>query len=274
MRPIFANRTSLFYSLLVLGLFLLPIKAQAQAQDTQTLHLGILPFQSASSLFKRYAPLREYLSAHTQRNVRLDTAPDFPEFVKRSANREYDILFTAPHLALLALRSGHYELAATITTPLNAVIAVPENSPIKHMRDLQGKVVATPPELAIITKLGKRHFTLHQVAPVFKTYASHNASQQAAYGGDTSAAIFSNDVYDGAMSNNMRMRVVDRSENIPAMGLLLLKDLDPGLKQQILHLFIDMHLDPEGQDTLARIFYFGFRATDENEFKPLEEFLP
>ena len=88
---------------------------QHAAPSDPVLSFGILPFQSPVTLFKRFAPLRDYLSRTLGRTVVIETAKDFPEFIERLGERKYDLVLTAPHIALLALDQGRYAPVASHT---------------------------------------------------------------------------------------------------------------------------------------------------------------
>jgi phosphonate transport system substrate-binding protein len=71
--------------------------------EEEALTLGYFPLISTVALFKRFAPLRDYLAESLGRPVILQTAKDFSTFLERSDDRAYDILVTAPHFAVRAV---------------------------------------------------------------------------------------------------------------------------------------------------------------------------
>jgi len=96
-------------------------------QDSGPLVFGILPFISAEQLVFRFTPLAKYLSENLQVPVRIETAPDFVEFARRTHEEtDYDILFTAPHFFTRASQKAGYRLIASVDSPeMWAVIVVP-----------------------------------------------------------------------------------------------------------------------------------------------------
>jgi ABC-type phosphate/phosphonate transport system substrate-binding protein len=61
--------------------------------DKDQLVLGVLPFVSPERLARRFEPLALYLSGKLGVEIRLETAPNYGEFVKRTAEKNrYDIL--------------------------------------------------------------------------------------------------------------------------------------------------------------------------------------
>ena len=264
--------------LLVLGGRLEAQVLTAHAADvSRPLTIGILPYQAPATMFKHFAVLTDYLERHVGQRFVLETAPDYSEFVHRTAQRRYDILITAPHFALLAHDSGHYQVQAAYITPLKAVIVVPETSPITHLHDLAGIPVSTPPNSAIITLVG-RHYLAQQGlteewSPVYQAYPSHDASNQAALGGLTSASVASVNVYRIAKRNGAPLRVIGESPEIPGMAILIAKDLPSPIQHDIISEIVTMRETPEGRAALQRMAYPGYRRANAEEFEPARNFL-
>ena len=151
-----------------------------RAHAGQTLVFGILPAESPVVLFKHFAPLRDYLAEQIHENIVLETARDFSVYARRTAARRYDIVFTAPHMVMPALDSGHYELVATFIKPLSAVVVVKQDSPFNNLQSLTDMRIATPPHQAIVTQVGiallKQQEILKNEDTRVKHYHSHNAA--------------------------------------------------------------------------------------------------
>lgn len=252
-------------------------KPHAMADEARPLVLGILPFISSIALFKRFAPLRDYLSRQTGRPVLLETARDYPEFVRRTAERRYDLVITAPHFVALALDSHAYEVHATYAERLAAVVVVPTGSDIDDPSDLIDRAVATPPEQAIVTWVGAAMIQRHVEAgagPQYRTYQSHNAAYSAAAAGEVSAAVVSISLIDPAKLANDGLRELARSQAFPAMGILMAADLTPALRAQLTAILVEMTGNSPGRAVLKQISYGGYRRSDASEFDALREYLP
>jgi len=249
----------------------------AARADERALILGILPFQTPVALFKRFAPLREYLSAELGRPVLLQTARDFPTFIHRTAERRYDFVITAPHFTLLALDSGRYQLRARYQKPLRAVVVVRAGSDITRPSQLAGRTVSTPPRVAVITLVGRHYLASVGLtgprAPHYEAFMTHNASHQAVLGGEASAAIISINVYNLARNRGSPLRIVGRSPAIPSMGILAAKDLPRALRARFAHALITMSDTPGGRAVLKRMTYPGFRPATEQDFEPARPYL-
>jgi len=270
---------SILCLLSILWMYQVTATAQAQINRSNTdaktaLTFGFLPMQSPIALFKRFAPLRDYLSAELNHEIRLETAKDFPEYAKRTANRQYDILLTAPHMALSALATGKYELAATFNKPLQAVIVVKNNSPINHPSDLAGKTIATPPEQAIVTLFGIRYLQTQDIINTpFRIYRTHNAAYRAVLGNEAEAAIIANFIADNAIKHGKPLKIIAQSPSFPGVGILVAQDLPTDLKNRIKKTLWGMTTRPEGRAVLKRISQPGYTEAYPSEFETLRPFI-
>lgn len=237
---------------------------------------GMLPSESAITMFKRFAPLRDYLGVKLNRKVLLETAKDYNEFASRTDERRYDIISTAPHMALRALDSGIYELAATFVKPLRAVVIVAQDSPAQTLKDLIGQTIATPPENAIITMVGKQYLRQQSSQDNdyrFVSYRTHNAAWNAALGGETGAAIIANFIYLKAKKQNKPMRLLAESESFPSMGILVASDLPDDIKALVKKTFISMKDEADGRVLLKTISQPGYGEASAAGFETLRPFI-
>jgi len=110
--------------------------ADTEPQQPAHLTFGFLPIVSPERLVKRFAPLTAYLSRELGIEIRMETAPDFMTFVRRTHDeKRYDILFTAPHLYYLAHNNHGYHAVARVDRPgMQAVIVAPRARGIKFVR--------------------------------------------------------------------------------------------------------------------------------------------
>ena len=238
---------------------------------------GILPADSPVALLKRFGPLREHLQVSLGRSVKLETARDFPEYARRTRERFYDIVFTAPHMAIPALDSRVYELAATFNKPLKAVIVVSENSAFTKLADLGGKRFATPPKQAIITMVGKQYLEksglFENKATRLSPYRNHNAAYQAAKAGEVDAAIIANFMYLKAVKQKIGIRKISESEGFPGIGILIASDLDPALKKSVTDILVSMKDSADGKELLQKISQPGYVKAAPSQFEPLRPFM-
>jgi len=187
------------------------------------LTFGVLPFVSVRQLVERFAPLANYLAGALRAEVRLETAPDFIEFVRRTSEaHRYDILYTAPHFYPSASNAGYRLVARVDSAGMSALIVVPKHSKIKSVEDLPGKRMATLDSKSLAWLLVKKHLHDNAINPekdltIIYT-PTHNASLLSAYHGVTDAAVLMQPPYE-ASSKKVResMRIIAKTQSAPHM---------------------------------------------------------
>lgn len=242
-----------------------------------SLVFGMLPMESPVTLFKRFAPLRVYLSQRLGRDVVLETAKDYPQHVTRTDQRRYDIVFTAPHFALRALDRGRYEVVASFVKPLSSVVVVPDNSAIHNLHQLAARQIATPPTQAIVTQVG-RDFLLSQGLsgvdqPHYQAFRTHNAAYKATLAGQADAAIIANFIYAKAKQRGVPLHSLASSQRFPGVGVLVAKDLPQTLRLAVQQAFVDLKSSPAGRKILQQITQPGYGAADAQQFESLRPYL-
>jgi phosphonate transport system substrate-binding protein len=239
---------------------------------------GVLPSESPLALFKRLAPLREYLGRRLGKEVVLESAKDFAQHVRRTDQGRYDIVLTAPHMALRALDRDRYEVVASFVKPLSAVLVVPENSPVRTSQDLARLRIATPPERAIVTMVGKEHLAdlglVDLNLPHYRSFRTHNAAYEAALAGQVDAAIMSNFYFAKARRNGKPLRRVLASRPFPGIGVLVARDLPKMMRVTIRQAFVELQATEQGRALLAHIGQPPYGRVGARQFESLRPFLP
>ena len=165
------------------------------SQEAEPLQFGILPSRSTVTLMRNYAPLKSYLEHTLKREIIISTAPDFPEFLRRTGANEYDFVLTAPHFAKLAEDQHGFVRLAKIQDPLSGVFLVEKTSPYQKITDLRGKTLAILNNLAMVTLLGEQQLTrlgLQLGRDInISNSPSHTSAALAVVHGETDAALIS-----------------------------------------------------------------------------------
>jgi ABC-type phosphate/phosphonate transport system substrate-binding protein len=206
--------------------------------------------------------------------IRLETARDFAEFIRRTKDRRYDLIETAPHLVSEAIDSNNYNVITTLTQPLTAQIVVLKNSPFTNINQLGNKIIATPSAKAIITKIGKEtlNAALQHNLPTYQIYKTHNAAYEAVIGHHADAAIISVNLYNKAIDKNIPLISIGESIQIPNMSILIANNLGSSVQAEFQTLLINMQNTEEGRKVLKHMSYPGYRKTDAREFDSLRKY--
>jgi len=244
-----------------------------QKKQKDELVFGILPFLSPVALLKRFSPLKEYLEKTTGKKIVIESAPSFPEYVKRTLNHEYDLVYTAPHFVPMTLEDNHYQLLAA-SNNISSHIIVKKDSKIKSLEQLAGKRIAHGPDQAFLVIIGKyllkeRGLTGDK-APIFVAHKRHNAALRASASGDADAAIVGTFHLKLAADNGLK--AIDETPRYPGVGILASREIPQSLQNDIAKAFIDIKKSAEGRETLKKIRFPGFQKampTNYESVKPI-----
>lgn len=244
------------------------------AQDP--LIFGFLPILSPQKLVARFGPLTDYLATQLHRPVRMETAVDYVEFYRRTNERRYDILFTAPHFYYRAQRQAGYRVLVRVDAPtMPAIIVVRNDSNIKTVDDLRGKKLATAAPQALGTSLVKAYLSSHNIDPVkdltLVATPTHNASLLSAYKGITDAASLMMPPYRRARPDvRSNMRIIAQTAGTPHMPISVAERVSAQDAEIIQNALLSLTSSDEGKALLKHLSWPGFAKTSPAEYDQLE----
>lgn len=268
--PMFQRKIFVVVGLLVC--ISLPLSVSAK----EPLVFGFLPILSPQKLVARFGPLTDYLAKQLHRPVRLETATDYAEFYRRTKEKRYDILFTAPHFYYLAQRQAGYRVLVRVDLPtMPAIIVARKDSKIKNLDDLRGKKLATVDPLALGTALGKAYLSANHVDPnkdlTLVATPTHNASLLSAYKGVTDAALLMLEPYKRvAPEVKNDMVVLAQTEGTPHMPISVSPAVSAEEGQIIQNSLVILADSEEGRALLKHLGWPGFVKTKPAEYDQLE----
>jgi len=248
----------------------------AQEADSRPLVFGFLPILSAERLVTRFSPLVDYLSRRSGLDIRMETAPDFAAFIKRTQqSKRYDILFTAPHFFYLAETQRGYRGLARVDRPgMRAVVVVPTQSSIHSLEDLKGRSLATTGPLALSTLLTRdliAHAGLdpqHDLRIV--ATPTHIAALLSSQQGTTDASAVMLPVFRHARPEiRNSMRIVAETGAVPHIPIGVAPWVDAGIARRLQAVLIDMRNDREGREVLRHLEWPGFVPVKPDEYDSL-----
>jgi phosphonate transport system substrate-binding protein len=268
--------------ILVITVFYVP-SWEAYAESTsaasrQTLVFGFLPILSAERLVTRFSPLVDYLSEHTGLDIRMETAPDFAEFIRRTQReRRYDILFTAPHFFYLAEHQrGYRGLVRVNRSGMRAIVVVPANSDINALADLRGRSLATTGPLALSTLLIRNLLLQSGLDPDkdlrLVPTPSHIAALLSSDQGNTDASAVMQPVFRRVRPQiKDNMRIIATSEAVPHIPLGVAPWIDERTANRLQQALIGMQYDPAGRRVLKHLDWPGFVPIKGQEYERLRQ---
>lgn len=252
----------------------------SNCKESSPIIFGILPFVSAEQLVIRFTPLAQYLSKKLHTPVRIETAPNFVEFARRThEDQRYDILFTAPHFYPQAHSKAGYRLIAGVDSPgMWAVIVVPSKSEILSIDDLTGKRLATVHPVGLATLLVRKHLADAGIDPdvdvTMISTPSHDASLLSSYHGITDASALMSPPYE-AFSAKVKenMRIIAKTESTPHIPISVSPRISESCAAEISQVMLQMGVTTEGQAVLSHNNFSGFKKTSPEEYEKVRDLL-
>ena len=121
------------------------VRDEKVKKEQKELNIGVFPRRSVTTSIKMFTPMVNYLEQQLGHKVSLDVAPDMPAFWSRLQNGDYDLV----HLNQYHYVKAHAELGWQVILKneefgediLASAIWVHEDSDIKELKDLQGKLI-------------------------------------------------------------------------------------------------------------------------------------
>ena len=250
---------------------------QAQHTEKDTLLLGVFPYVSASRVVEIYSPLARYLEQKLDKKIAIVTAPGFKEFVERTDNRRYDIIFTAPHFALHAERLNLYQRLCRFKNRLHGVLFVANDHEFSSIDSLKGQIVALPDRLAIVSALSEVYFKrqgfkvggdLHLLHTT-----SHNNAILAVLNGKAMAGVVARPVFNMFSKKKPgKIKFVAETDTIPGAMFMMNSDLSLQDKQLIQASFQEFPRSQLGKTFFSNSPFVGFEKVTKEELKMLESY--
>ncbi len=123
---------------------LLLVATSASAQQPQPLAFGVLNQQSPALTAERWNPILHYAGTVSGVPLQLKMGRTVQDTNAMMARGEFDFVFTNHNFQSEFDTIGFKVIARWAGEPIRAVIAVPADSPIKHLHELDGKRVSFP----------------------------------------------------------------------------------------------------------------------------------
>jgi phosphonate transport system substrate-binding protein len=247
---------------------------QNDSSTDKELVFGFLPILSTEKLVARFGPLVDYLSKNLHQPVRLETAPDYPEFVRRTnIEKRYDIVFTAPHFYYAAQRQAGYRVIVRVGAPnMQALIVANKASGINTLADLKGRSLATPAAQSLGTALVRATLLDAGLNPdkdlTLVTTPTHNASLLTTYKGLTDAASLMIPPFNRAKPEiRAQMIIIAKTRAVPHMPIAVSQTLPSETEHRLQNLLINLKDSTEGQTLLKHLSWpMGFKKASMSEY--------
>jgi len=250
-----------------------------QAEGDKPLEIGLLPYLSPDMLMQRYAPFVNYVGEQMGRPIHVTTAPSFPVYVDRAAQKRYDLYVTAPHFAVLAEEKYGYKRLARLTRELDGAMVVRVDSKYQKIEDLKGKVLATPDHLAIITILGELSLEEHGIDPkkdiIIRSAPSHNTALLEVIKRRADAAVVSTAVYESMKpEHKSQLRLLFSTAKVPHMMFLANPDMADTDYEKMKKAILNFTAKGAGKAFFEESGYIDMQAISDEDMAYMKTMLP
>lgn len=251
---------------------------QANAAE-KPYELGILPYLPLTRIHELYAPVAGDLGAKLGRQVRLSSKADYRSFREELRRQAYDIGFVQPFDYVDAHDRHGYLPLARRAERLDAVIVVREDSPLRAIRDLEGRTIANPPmdaAVSFLTSMALRDAGINPKTGVTRYYGkNHYACLQSVVIGAADACGMAK----GALRTienerpKNRFRILHQTASIPPALFVVHSRIAQKEQAIILRTILEWPNTEEGRKIIERGQFTPFVAANDAEYDVVRRYL-
>ncbi len=129
----------------VIALLVVLVCSDISAGEKTHFTVGVVPQFSPQKITAVWMPILKAVAEKSGVDLRLVASPSIPEFEKSFAAGEFDFAYMNPYHLLVANRAhGYIPLLKDKSKKLRGIIVVAKESPIRTVKNLNGKTVAFP----------------------------------------------------------------------------------------------------------------------------------
>lgn len=249
-------------------------KATEQILVPEPTHLvfGVLNQQSAIQTAQRWNPILRYLSQKVGIPIKLKMGATVELTDAMLGREEFDLAFTNHNFQ--SEYDGKYRvLVHWAGTPIRGVIVTHEDSPIRSLKDLQGKVVAFPSYDAFLAYAVPLVALKEAGISVVSKFSGHQdgALAQLKAGLVDAAAVNSRFIEPYAIREGIRFAIVFTSEPFHELPIVIHPRIASETVKAIKHALLGMNNDPAGSAILKESNCPGFESADDHDYNNVRQ---
>lgn len=262
----------------VLGLWL----AASSAASAQPLSFGVMPQRSAILTARYWNPILNHVSARSGVALELKLDKSGPDHAAKVTRGEFDFAYTNHHLIAGNGAAGYRVFGRRKEAAVHAEIVVLEGSPIRSLKELQGKEVGFPSRSAFVGYRVPMDTLMRagiQVQPVFGGNGEGIGGQLRA-GRVAAAGVSSQVMRDFAEREKFGYRVLWRSTEYSNTPLVAHPRVPRERVIAVHAALVAMAGDPQGSKILAEGAQllaldppFGFESATHRDYDNVRRFL-
>lgn len=239
---------------------------------------GVFPYLSAVYMDNIYAPVSEELSIQLNHKIKFRTSSTFKKFLGKLKAEYYDMALIQPFWYPIAVDKKGYIPLLKMEEPFVSLIMTLNDSPIRTVEDLRGKVIATPPAFVPVVHMARRALIKKGLVPgkdlTFKAFKSVDSCFQQVLIGKASACVappFAPAVFEKVM--NVKLRTLLKSSGIPNLALVIHPRVPESDRLKIKKIIMSWDKNSQRKIFLNNMQTEGFIPIIDKEYDVVREFL-
>lgn len=248
------------------------------SEEDPPLQFGVFPFFPPAQLEDLFVPVAIDLSRTIGRPVQFRTRPSFAEFDEETVQQTYDLVYLQPFAYARLGRQNGYETVARRATPLTAIFVTADDSSIKKIGDLRGKILATPPSSAAVTLMGLQLLMENQLQPgddlKIDDRNSHFSCLRRIMIGKADACVTTNQpLVIFTKKSGAKLRVIAETRAIPATTFAIHRRVDPVVREKLVQRILGWKKDEEGRRILEKLHHTYYIPSHDSDYDVVREIL-
>ena len=260
----------------ILFVFITVLSMSGRLYADQTIYtVGVVPQFEVSRITKIWQPILEKISQSTGIQLQLKASPGISEFEKQFEAGKFDFAYMNPyHLIVANEKQGYVPLVRDVGRNLYGIIVVKKDSPVKTVKDLDGKTIAFPAPNALGAALipradfeNKFHIKINEL--YVKSHSSVYLNVllgSADAGGGVQKTLLQQ---SGDIQN--QLRILYKTIEVPPHPFVAHPRIDVNTRNKIMAAFLELGASKAGIEMLQNIPIKKIGKTDIKEYAPLRE---
>jgi len=250
---------------LLAALLLGPQVATAQPAP---LAFGVLNQQSPSLTAERWNPILHYVSATSGVPLQLKMGRTVQETDMMMGRGEFDFVFTNHNFQSDFEAVPFKVIARWAGEPIRAVIAVPADSPIKRLQDLDGRRVSFPSTDAFVAYAVPLVALKHAGVRVEEVFGGNQEGTLAQLKAKRveAAAVNSRFLTQYAQREQMQFREIYVSEGYPDLAVIAHPRVPANTVERVRKALLGLASDPTAAPVLAAGKFKGFEPATDRDY--------
>jgi phosphonate transport system substrate-binding protein len=250
-----------------LGLVVAVLAGGALAQD-RPLAFGVLNQQSPSRTAERWNPILHYVTSQTGVPLQLRMGPTVQDTNAMMARGEFDFVFTNHNFQSEFDSIGFRVIARWGGEPIHGVIAVPADSPVRSLKDLDGRRVAFPSADAFVAYAVPMVALRQAGVKVEELFAGNQEGvlAQLKVRRVDAGAVNSRFLAHYAKREHVHFREVFTSDAYPDLAVIVHPRVPSSTVEKVRQALLGMKGDPAAAPILTRAGSRGFDPASDRDY--------